>query len=90
MSFLLAVVKFYLPDFAIGSITPVPFYTQDILLTGATSSSTTSPLITYYECKSKDSKGRECMAVLQCPREVVSNAVLFPQSMSTRQRQTSG
>ncbi|KAK9908805.1 hypothetical protein WJX75_003140 [Coccomyxa subellipsoidea] len=33
MSFLLAVVKFYLPDFAIGSITPVPFYTQDILLT---------------------------------------------------------
>ncbi len=34
MSFLLAVVKFYLPDFAIGSITPVPFQTQDILLTG--------------------------------------------------------
>ncbi len=34
MSFLLAVVKFYLPDFAIGSITPVPFRTQDILLTG--------------------------------------------------------
>ena len=32
MSFLLAVVKFYLPDFAIGSITPVPFRTQDILL----------------------------------------------------------
>lgn len=34
MSFLLAVVKFYLPYFAIGSITPVPFQTQDILLTG--------------------------------------------------------
>lgn len=36
MSFLLAVVKFYLPDFAIGSINPVPFQTQDILLTGKT------------------------------------------------------
>ena len=42
MSFLLAVVKFYLPDFAIGSITPVPFHTQDILLTGATSYFSTS------------------------------------------------
>ncbi len=34
MSFLLAVVKFYLPDFAIGSITPIAFQSQDILLTG--------------------------------------------------------
>ena len=34
MSFLLAVMKFYVPDFAIASVTPIPFQTQDVLLTG--------------------------------------------------------
>ena len=34
MSFLLAVMKFYIPDFAIASVTPVPFQTQDVLLSG--------------------------------------------------------
>ena len=34
MSFLLAVMKFYIPDFAIASVTPIPFQTQDVLLTG--------------------------------------------------------
>ena len=34
MSFLLAVMKFYIPDFAIASVTPVPFRTQDVLLSG--------------------------------------------------------
>ena len=34
MSFLLAVMKFYIPDFAIASVTPIPFQTQDVLLSG--------------------------------------------------------
>lgn len=34
MSFLLAVMKFYVPDFAIASVTPIPFQTLDVLLTG--------------------------------------------------------
>ena len=34
MSFLLALVKFYVPDFAIASVTPIPFQTQDVLLRG--------------------------------------------------------
>ena len=34
ISFLLAVMKFYLTDFAIASVTPIPFQTQDVLLTG--------------------------------------------------------
>lgn len=34
MSFMLAVAKFFIPGFALGGITPTPFQSYDILLTG--------------------------------------------------------
>ena len=34
MSFMLAVTKFFVPGFALGGITPTPFQSYDLLLTG--------------------------------------------------------
>lgn len=34
MSFMLAVTSFFVPGFALGGITPAPFTTYDLLLTG--------------------------------------------------------
>ena len=34
MSFLLAVLKFYVPSAASSGATPIPFHSEDILLTG--------------------------------------------------------
>ena len=34
MSFMLAVTKFFVPGFALGGITPTPFQSYDLILTG--------------------------------------------------------
>lgn len=35
MSFMLAVANFFIPSFGLGGITPTPFQSFDLLLTGA-------------------------------------------------------